>query len=88
MRFLIMSVAVTAFVSSAAASADTKDAKKAIDPTLKVVCKTEDVVGSKIPTRICKTKAQWEAERFDTQHALDNRAMWREAKPKAAGSGN
>ena len=39
------------------------NATPALDPNRKI-CKTEELIGSKLGTsRVCKTAAQWEAER-------------------------
>jgi hypothetical protein len=66
-------LAASAVLVSSAALADKKDQKK--DDSQKVVCKTEQFVGSMIPRRICKTKAQWEQGEYDAQRALDQRRL-------------
>ena len=50
-------------------------AKKSVDPQQKVICKTEDFVGSLIPRRICKTKADWEQGAIDAKAALDQKRL-------------
>ena len=37
------------------------------------ICVTEEFVGSMIPSRICKTKAEWDAARENSEHELDRR---------------
>ena len=81
MRY-VMLCAIAALASSAALAGEKPDQNKSIDPKLKVVCRTDDVVGSKIPKRICKTKADWEQEAIDARAALDDRSMWKEVKGK------
>ncbi|MFN3585342.1 hypothetical protein [Phenylobacterium sp.] len=45
-------------------------AKKADDAN-KMICKSEAVAGSRMPKRICATKAEWEQRRLDAKDALD-----------------
>ena len=52
--------AATAAAATAAADAD------------KPVCKTERPMGSLIPKRICKTAAQWEAEREQSRKMIQD----------------
>ncbi len=58
----------SAYADPAANPAPAKPAKK--DDSQKIVCKTEDFVGSIIPRRICKTKADWEQGAYDAKDAL------------------
>jgi hypothetical protein len=44
-----------------AATPPAKTAPKPQDDSQAVVCKTETVVGSLIPSRVCRTKADWDA---------------------------
>jgi hypothetical protein len=81
MRLVLLCVAL-AFVSTSAIAGEKPETKNPIDPSLKIVCKTQDVVGSKIPKRICMTKGQWEQEAIDARAALDDRSMWKEVKGK------
>lgn len=69
----VLVVAAAAFLISgaAAASADNPDPAKKKDDGQKVVCKTEDVVGSMIPKRICMTRADWEKRRAEEKAYLD-----------------
>ena len=75
---LVLSCAVLAFVSSIAVAG--KPAKNAIDPSLKIVCKTEDVVGSKIPKRICMTRQQWDEMKAVAKETLEKRGLWQGEK--------
>ena len=58
-------------VASTAAAADNQDPAKKKDDSQKVVCKTEDVVGSMIPKRVCMTRENWEKRRADEKAYLD-----------------
>lgn len=65
-------VTAVLIATSASAAADPPPAaKKPVDPQQKIVCKTEDFVGSMIPRRICKTKADWDEGAIDAKAALD-----------------
>jgi hypothetical protein len=47
--------------------AQPSNGQPALDPNRKI-CKTEELIGSKLgSTRVCKTAAQWEAERQKTR---------------------
>jgi hypothetical protein len=48
---------------------DQKAAKK--NDRNKVICKTDEYVGSRIPSRICKTASEWEVTRQDAQTRLN-----------------
>jgi hypothetical protein len=41
-------------------------------PKDKVVCRSETEVGSRIPTRICRTQAEWDQIYKETQDDLNN----------------
>jgi len=52
----------------------------------KVICKTERFVGSNIPGRVCKTKAEWEQGKIDAKRSLNrppSRRM-KDAEPPGA----
>jgi hypothetical protein len=75
MRTMLAFSAVGLMISSAALAQDAAapvPVKKKDDGS-KVVCKTEQFVGSIIPRRICKTKAEWEAAAENSQHYLDEK---------------
>ena len=80
MRVAILCVAATAFVASTAVAGDNPEAKKVIDPGSKIVCKAEDVVGSKIPKRICLTRQQWDQMKDNAREALEKRSLWQGEK--------
>ena len=37
----------------------------------KQICKTEPLVGSRVPKKVCATKAEWEARRQNDKEQLD-----------------
>jgi len=68
MRISIMLATMAGLVVSAPAiAADTSK-----DSGEKVVCKTERFVGSRISTRVCKTRAEWDEGRKRALEALDH----------------
>ena len=71
--FAVSAVLVSgpAFAAQSGPAATSQPEKPKKDPGQKVVCKTEEFVGSMIPRRICKTRAEWEAGEFDAKQALD-----------------
>lgn len=77
MRILLGLVASVALIATSASAADDSQpaAKKPVDPQQKVICKTEEFVGSIIPRRICKTKADWEQGAIDAKAALDQKRL-------------
>ncbi|ASK88026.1 hypothetical protein [Sphingorhabdus sp. SMR4y] len=66
---LFLSLALAAD-ASAAASAD-QSAKED-----KVLCRSEAVLGSKIPERICRTKRQWKQYEEENARQLENRSSY------------
>jgi hypothetical protein len=73
MRTLLVA-AVGLMISSAASAQDAApEPVKKKDNGSKVVCKTEQFVGSVIPRRICKTKAEWEAAADNSKQYLDEK---------------
>ncbi len=77
MRTLLgFSVTLALMATNASAAADPPPAeKKPIDSQQKMICKTEDFVGSLIPRRICKTKADWDQGAIDARAALDQKRL-------------
>lgn len=77
MRISLGLVAAFAVMATHASAADDSQpaAKKPVDPQQKIICKTEDFVGSLIPRRVCKTKADWEQGAIDAKAALDQRRL-------------
>lgn len=60
MRSLIAAMLVAAVLTPAApALAGDKDSKP---PKAKKICKTQELTGSRMPKRTCKTQEQWDAE--------------------------
>lgn len=92
MRIPAMGVVfAVAVVSASGASAkdaatETTAVEAAAKPKEKMVCKTERFVGSHIPSRICKTKAEWEQAKIDAKRSLDDPPSRRmkEAEPPGA----
>lgn len=39
----------------------------------KVICKSERIIGSHLSDRVCRTKSDWDAARFNDKHTLDRR---------------
>ncbi len=62
-------VASAALVSAPAAAASAEAGRDGS----KVVCKRESKTGTRFPTKICRTKAQWEA--LSEQHKRDAKEM-------------
>ena len=82
MRTILACPAVALLVATAApaqtVSTPAPQAKK--DDGSKIVCKTEEFVGSRIPKRICMTRSQWEQGRQKAAEIMDQRQMWKETK--------
>lgn len=64
-----MFAAVVMLADGTGAAAD--GAKAKADDANKMVCKNEAVAGSRMPKRVCATKAEWEQRRADAKEALD-----------------
>ena len=77
MRELATIATAVAILSSGAAAADNPQqaSKGEKDPQQRIVCITEQTVGSIIPRRICKTKADWEQGAIDAKAALDQKRL-------------
>lgn len=95
MRFPALGIALAAGLISAG-GAYAKDpatgttAETAADAKEKMVCRTERYVGSNIPSRVCKTKGDWEQARIDAKRSLNrppSRRM-RDAEPPGAMGGS
>ncbi len=65
---LMMSVALMAAAPAAGETASAKPEKPKKD---EVVCKKEKVIGSRMPTRICMTQAEWDQRAADDKANLD-----------------
>lgn len=75
MRAAILCAAAAALAGSPAIAGDNPKVKPTLDPGSKIVCKTEDVVGSKIPKRICLTRQQWDQVKDNARDALNQRSL-------------
>jgi hypothetical protein len=81
-----------AVISTGAAHANdsaSETAEATAKPKEKMVCKTERFVGSNIPSRVCRTKAEWEQAKINAKRSLDDPPSRRmkEAEPPGARSG-
>jgi hypothetical protein len=81
-----IAVAIAVLISSGPALAGDKDSEKTQDPSQKIVCKSERFVGSNLSTRICKTRAEWDLAKKESQELLDRRDGEMRA-PKPHGNG-
>ena len=75
---LAAAVAIAASTPAAgAAPMATEGAAQAAAPAAKAVdkdrqiCKTEPLAGSRVPKKVCATKAEWDARRQDDKEQLD-----------------
>ena len=87
----ILTFAAALALSAASAPASAEAAKPADAPAAqgqvgaaagrkdRMVCKTEALIGSRVPKRVCATPAEWEARRREDREQLD--AMQRASKP-------
>jgi hypothetical protein len=53
----------------------------------KMICHSEKIVGSNLSERVCRTKSDWDAARFNDQHTLDQRNGQLRAPPLKNGGG-
>jgi hypothetical protein len=89
MRIVLASSALALLLASAAAAqnpvpnAASPPVKK--DDGSKIVCKSEEFVGSRIPKRICMSQSQWEQGRSNAREIMDERQMWKPTKGKGGG---
>jgi hypothetical protein len=75
MRVVILWAAATAFLASAAIAGEKPQQSKKDADLNKILCRTEDVVGSKIPKRICMTRLQWDEMKTHAREELDERSL-------------
>ena len=96
MRIPTLGIAFAVAVISASgayakdSSTETTVSQATTEAKEKVVCRTERYVGSNIPSRVCKTKGEWEQARIDAKRALNRpptRRM-RDAEPPGAMGGS
>jgi hypothetical protein len=85
MRKVTTGLLMIAFLSGPAIAGDqTKDKKG--NPE-KVVCKADKSTGSAISERICKTRAQWDEEKFQAREIMDDRGRVGQQQRAAGGGG-
>ena len=76
MLTLMLSLALSAAAPDASASAEAAPAKpakvKAAKP--KLICKSETTTRSRMPTRICKTQEQWDAQNSTAKDELQTKS--------------
>jgi hypothetical protein len=68
---VLAAFAATVFADDTAGAQSATQAKPEADPNRKV-CKQERPMGSLIPTRTCKTAAQWENERENSRKMVQD----------------
>lgn len=73
LRILLALTGTALFASGAALAQPATTPASSQDERDKVVCKSERIVGSHLSERICRTKSDWEAARFNDKHMLDRR---------------
>lgn len=87
---IIFAASATALLASAPVSAQTAPAPTTAAPSAaapavapppaakpKMICKTEEFVGSRIPRRICMSQADWDLGRTKAREIMDERQMWK-----------
>lgn len=83
MFLLTLTAALALHASSTPAAAEPAPAEpmKTSATAERQICKTEALIGSRVPKRVCATKREWEARRREDKEALDS--MQRASKPHA-----
>ena len=79
MFLLTLTAALALHASSSPAAAEPVKASDVKEE--RQICKTEALIGSRVPKRVCATKREWEARRREDKEALDS--MQRASKPHA-----
>jgi len=89
MRLLLSASSLALLLASAAAA---QNPGQSVPPPVpkkdngsKMICKTEEFVGSRIPRRICMTQSQWDQGRADAHEIMDQRRMWKDVTTKGGG---
>jgi hypothetical protein len=81
----ILALTGAALFVSGAALAQTTPAPSQDDRD-KIVCRSERIVGSHLSERVCRSKSEWDAARYNDKHVLDRRnGELRAPKPKGNG---
>lgn len=81
--FGVVAAALSVALSGPASAADVAKPKK--DKSQEIVCKTDSYVGSHIPDRICKTRAEWDEATKQSQQYLDDSRKMGVEPPKPTG---
>jgi hypothetical protein len=55
------------------------------DPSQQIICKDDTYVGSHIPDRVCKTRAEWDEAAKQSQQYLDRARVLPFSPPKPTG---
>ena len=95
---IVLATAAIAFLSSAAVLAQQSaatpttanapaapQAAKAKPPKEKVICETDQVLGSLVPRRLCMTESQWDAVREGARRAVRDQAQDVEPRTQSGG---
>jgi hypothetical protein len=88
---IVLACSVVTLLVSATALAQTVSTPPASPPAAKkddgskLICKTEEFIGSKIPKRICMTRSEWEQGRQNAREIMDERQMWKPTKGVGGG---
>ena len=73
---MIVSMLAAGLLLAQGAPAAAADTTKISDPD-KVVCKNEAAAGSRLPKRVCATKAEWERRRQEARDSLEKSQVQR-----------
>jgi hypothetical protein len=76
MRIMLVLAGAAVLISVAAIAEKPESAKK--DDSQKIICKTEEYVGSLIPKRVCMTRADWEKQRQMEKDAIQGSDLYRQ----------
>lgn len=79
----LLAVAAGAALIASPAFAGDKEKKPPVDPSQKIECRDMEGVGSHIPDRICKTRAEWLQEANDAHSLIDH--LGSKATPSTGG---
>jgi hypothetical protein len=83
---IVFALAGATLLASAPAFADDLTAKPKQNDGEKVICHSEQIVGSHLSERVCRTKSEWDAARSNDKNMLDRR-NGQLIVPKPKGSG-
>jgi hypothetical protein len=85
----ISAALVSAMLAAPAVAADPQQQqqlqKPKKDPSQQIVCQDDTYVGSHIPQRVCKTRAEWDEAAKQSQQYLDRARVLPFSPPKATG---